>query len=37
MNFTWMPERAWNHGFLASTLIAAVIPLAYIEHKGWLR
>jgi magnesium transporter len=40
MNFTWMPELAWNHGFLATTLmtlIAAVIPLAYIEHKGWLR
>ncbi len=40
MNFTWMPELAWQHGFLATTLltlVAAVIPLAYIKQKGWLR
>jgi magnesium transporter len=40
MNFTWMPELEWAHGFLATTLftlIAAVIPLAYIKQKGWLR
>ncbi|OCF89445.1 hypothetical protein AW168_17150 [Nocardia brasiliensis] len=40
MNFTWMPELEWQHGFLATTLmtlVAAVIPLAYIKRKGWLR
>ncbi|MCV7145806.1 magnesium transporter CorA family protein [Mycobacterium riyadhense] len=40
MNFTWMPELEWEYGFLATTLltlIAAVIPLAYIKQKGWLR
>lgn len=40
MNFTWMPELAWKHGFLATTLltlVAALIPLAYIKRKGWLR
>ncbi|MHC9294138.1 CorA family divalent cation transporter [Mycobacterium sp. LTG2003] len=40
MNFTWMPELEWQHGFLVTTLftlVAAVIPLAYIKQKGWLR
>lgn len=40
MNFTWMPELAWKHGFLATTLttlVAAVLPLVYIRQKGWLR
>jgi magnesium transporter len=40
MNFTWMPELEWQHGFLATTLmtlVAALIPLAYIKQKGWLR
>ncbi|QIS04073.1 magnesium transporter CorA [Nocardia brasiliensis] len=40
MNFTWMPELQWQHGFVATTLmtlVAAVIPLAYIKRKGWLR
>ncbi|MFI9508492.1 CorA family divalent cation transporter [Nocardia sp. NPDC052566] len=40
MNFTWMPELEWQHGFLATTLmtlVAAVIPLVYIKRKGWLR
>ena len=40
MNFTWMPELDWQHGFLATTvmtLVAALIPLAYIKQKGWLR
>lgn len=40
MNFTWMPELDWQQGFLVTTLmtlVAALIPLAYIKHKGWLR
>ena len=40
MNFTWMPELDWQHGFLVTTLmtlVAALVPLAYIKHKGWLR
>jgi magnesium transporter len=40
MNFTWMPELEWEHGFLITTLmtlVAALIPLAYIKRKGWLR
>jgi len=40
MNFTVMPELAWEHGFLSTTvltLIAALIPLWYIRRKGWLR
>ncbi|MGK5529797.1 CorA family divalent cation transporter [Streptomyces sp. URMC 129] len=40
MNFTHMPELAWEHGFLATTLltlVAAMIPLWYIRRRGWLR
>lgn len=40
MNFTYMPELAWKHGFLTTTLltfVAALIPLWYIKRKGWLR
>ncbi|MFE5868869.1 CorA family divalent cation transporter [Streptomyces roseifaciens] len=40
MNFTNMPELAWEHGFLVTTLltfIAALIPLWYIRRRGWLR
>lgn len=40
MNFAWMPELAWEHGFplaVAMTLFAAVLPLLYIQRKGWLR
>ncbi|MFI6299059.1 CorA family divalent cation transporter [Nonomuraea sp. NPDC050790] len=40
MNFTVMPELAWEHGFLTTTLltlVAALIPLWYIRRKGWLR
>jgi len=40
MNFTWMPELDWQQGFLVTTLmtlVAALIPLAYIKRKGWLR
>jgi magnesium transporter len=35
-----MPELDWQQGFLVTTLmtlVAALIPLAYIKHKGWLR
>ncbi|SHF61351.1 CorA family divalent cation transporter [Streptoalloteichus hindustanus] len=40
MNFTKMPELAWEHGFLVTTtltFVAALIPLWYIKRKGWLR
>ncbi|HFF2589304.1 TPA: hypothetical protein ACGCCH_000241 [Acinetobacter baumannii] len=35
-----MPELSWEHGFLYCmilTLAVAIIPLAYIKYKGWLR
>ena len=34
------PELSWEHGFIYSmilTLSAALLPLLYIKHKGWLR
>ncbi|WP_445115830.1 CorA family divalent cation transporter [Acinetobacter sp. WZC-1] len=40
MNFSVMPELSWEHGFIYSmflTLAAAILPLAYIKYKGWLR
>jgi magnesium transporter len=40
MNFAVMPELSWQHGFIYSmvlTLGAALLPLAYIKRKGWLR
>lgn len=40
MNFAVMPELSWQHGFIYSmilTLAAALVPLAYIKCKGWLR
>jgi magnesium transporter len=40
MNFAVMPELSWEHGFIYSmflTLGAAILPLAYIKRKGWLR
>jgi magnesium transporter len=40
MNFAVMPELSWKHGFIYSmvlTLSAALLPLAYIKRKGWLR
>ena len=40
MNFAAMPELSWKHGFIYSmmlTLGAALLPLLYIKHKGWLR
>ena len=40
MNFAVMPELSWKHGFIYSmvlTLTAALLPLLYIKHKGWLR
>ncbi|MGK8558436.1 magnesium transporter CorA family protein [Nocardia gipuzkoensis] len=38
--YTWMPDVQWQYGFLVATvltLLAAVLPLAYIKKKGWLR
>lgn len=40
MNFAVMPELSWQHGFTVSILLtfaAALLPLLYIKHKGWLR
>ncbi len=40
MNFTHMPELDRPYGFTLTvlvTLVAAVIPLAYIKRRGWLR
>ena len=40
MNFSVMPELAWKHGFMYSMILtvgAALLPLVYIKHKGWLR
>lgn len=40
MNFAVMPELSWKHGFSMSivlTFAAALLPLIYIKHKGWLR
>jgi magnesium transporter len=40
MNFAVMPELSWKHGFtmsIALTLIAALLPLIYTKHKGWLQ
>lgn len=40
MNFAVMPELTWRHGFTMSivlTFAAALLPLIYIKHKGWLR
>lgn len=40
MDFDVMPELSWEHGFLYCmilTLAVAIIPLAYIKYKGWLR
>ncbi|WP_454729945.1 CorA family divalent cation transporter [Cellulosimicrobium protaetiae] len=40
MNFTHMPELDRPSGFTVTvllTLVAAVIPLAYIKRRGWLR
>lgn len=40
MNFSVMPELSWDIGFPVSillTLVAAILPLVYIKHRGWLR
>ena len=40
MNFAVMPELSWEWGFtvsIALTFAAALLPLLYIKHKGWLR
>jgi magnesium transporter len=40
MNFAVMPELSWEWGFTVTillTLLAALLPLAYIKKKGWLR
>lgn len=38
--YTWIPDVQWQYGLPAATLttvLAAVLPPAYIKKKGWLR
>ena len=40
MNFSVMPELSWAYGFTSTIILtaaAALLPLIYIKHKGWLR
>ena len=39
MNFQHMPELAQGWGYpaaLAAMVVAALLPLAWFRHKGWL-
>lgn len=39
MNFEWMPELRWAHGYpfaLALMILSAVLPYLYFKRKGWL-
>jgi magnesium transporter len=39
MNFKYMPELAWLHGYtwaLALMLASAVLPLWYFKRRGWI-
>ena len=39
MNFTFMPELAWPHGYplaLLLMLVSALLPLWYFRRRGWL-
>jgi magnesium transporter len=38
MNFHFMPELAWPHGYvygLATIVISGVLPLAWFKYRGW--
>ncbi len=40
MNFEFMPELRWKYGFPVAiflALIAALMPLMYVQRRGWLR
>ncbi|MGX5665310.1 magnesium transporter CorA family protein [Rhizobium daejeonense] len=39
MNFEFMPELAWTHGYaiaLVAMLLSAIIPFLFFRWKGWL-
>jgi magnesium transporter len=39
MNFQFMPELSWGHGYPLAILlmiVSAILPYAYFKRKGWL-
>jgi magnesium transporter len=39
MNFQWMPELNWPHGYIFALLlmlVSAVVPYSYFRWRGWL-
>jgi len=39
MNFDWMPELKWVHGYpfaLVLMVLSAVLPYLFFKRKGWL-
>jgi len=39
MNFRFMPELGWQHGYafaLALIVVSALIPLAWLKWRGWM-
>jgi magnesium transporter len=40
MNFEFMPELKWSHGYpfsLGVMLFSVLVPFWYFHRKGWLR
>jgi magnesium transporter len=39
MNFQFMPELSWVHGYpsaIVLMVVSAILPYAYFKRKGWL-
>ena len=39
MNFEYMPELKWAHGYpvaLIIMVVSAILPVLYFRRKGWL-
>ena len=39
MNFQWMPELTWKHGYpiaIALMIASAILPYVFFKKKGWL-
>lgn len=39
MNFDFMPELGWSHGYyyaIAAMVVSAIFPYLYFKRKGWL-
>jgi len=39
MNFQYMPELAWRHGYplaITAIIISMLIPIAYLKRRGWI-